>query len=257
MHSEFGSAAIRALVKIPSLEDLECQDEKIQDDDLAVIAKMPRLKRLELRGAKVTDAGISVLAQLSTLESLSIWDAENLSDECCRSLGRMTRLKSLEIGWTKNITDKGIEYLRPLADIENFQPGGVITDRGLELIGGFSKLRRLSLGHTDKFTSVGMANLTRLKALRSLTIGFASVDDECLRHLGKITTLEDIDLLGLPFTDAGIQHLSSLRNLQRLYIYRCVKITDGGLASLASRLPGKFKINDGLTTAQEKTNTAE
>ena len=241
MKSDFGTLAVKALVHLPNLEELRFEDEKTTDEDLAVIAKLSNLKQLDLHSEVITDAGISKLVCLTKLESLTFWGSPLLTDECCRSLGQIKSLRCLHFGSTENFTVKGLKLLEGLKELQECNFGRIGGDEGLALISGFTKLQELNVGGNDAVTTKGIACLTKLVALRSLTIGYVPVNDECLREVGKIKSLERLYLNELAITNDGLRHLSGLSNLKFLEIYNSEKVTDAGLKELQSKLPGQFE----------------
>jgi hypothetical protein len=79
-----------------------------------------------------------------------------------------------------------------------------------------------------------LARICRLPGLKSLLLKETQATDEGLRHIGKITGLEELYIWDAKsVTDAGVSHLASLKNLKNIHINRS-KLTDEGLALLSS-----------------------
>jgi hypothetical protein len=87
--------------------------------------------------------------------------------------------------------------------------------------GRLPELRGLSFSHSKAITPNGMGAPLGLKKLRRLHIGYASVDDNCLKCIGKHTTLEHLQLQGVPISDRGLSALAPLTSLRYLYISDC------------------------------------
>jgi hypothetical protein len=240
MEGKFAAQALATLADLPMLEKLEVEDDGTTDDDLATIARFRALKGLSLHSKRISDAGIAKLTGLKALEGIALWASPRLTDECCQSLGQMKSLKRLYFGYECHLTIKGVRALSGLTDLEGCDFGGIGGDEGLEVVGRLGKLKSLHIGHSKTVTAKGFEHLTKLSGLRSLSIGFSEVNDECLRHVGKIESLEMLRLFELPITDAGLKHLTGLKNLNYLDISDSPKVTDAGLAELQSKLPGKF-----------------
>jgi hypothetical protein len=60
--------------------------------------------------------------------------------------------------------------------------------------------------------------------------------DETLHHIGRLTSLRELQLDGTPVTDAGLQELSGLNNLKELFVAE-TQVTDTGVAELQRALP--------------------
>ena len=61
-----------------------------------------------------------------------------------------------------------------------------------------------------------LADLPELPALTSVVLAGTNTDDIALGSLGKISTLENLDLRDCPVSNAGLAHLSGLHNLAAL-----------------------------------------
>ncbi len=65
--------------------------------------------------------------------------------------------------------------------------------------------------------------------------------DAGLEHLSGLKNLQLLDLTGTPVTDAGLKHLKELKNLRRLLLNR-TQVTDaeaGRLRERPTRLPNR------------------
>jgi hypothetical protein len=89
--------------------------------------------------------------------------------------------------------------------------------------------------------------LAGLKNLKSLHIYLESweikadpkierVTDAGLEHLKDLKELEELNLMGQKITDAGLQHLQGLKQLRVLYLGQS-RVTPAGEAALKAKLP--------------------
>lgn len=78
-------------------------------------------------------------------------------------------------------------------------------------------------------------HLAALPALRKATLWeIEGLDDSALAHIGKVTTLRELELGDAAVTSAGLKHLRGLRELTFLGLGWTKDVTDAGLADLAA-----------------------
>ncbi len=78
-------------------------------------------------------------------------------------------------------------------------------------------------------------HLTALPALRKATLWeIDGLDDEALAHIGKVTTLRELELGDAQITSAGLKHLRGLQSLTFLGLGWTKDVTDAGLPELAA-----------------------
>lgn len=86
-------------------------------------------------------------------------------------------------------------------------------------------------------------HLTPLTGLKKLHLGENDgATDEALAHVGKLTGLTELVLWDAPITDAGLKHLTGLKELTALDLAFATKITTAGLEHVA-KLPKLEKLN--------------
>ena len=84
-----------------------------------------------------------------------------------------------------------------------------VTDAGLVQLKRFTKLRRLSLTHTN-VSDAGLVHLKGLKELQTLRLVDTKVSDDGLIHLVGLTKLTTLNLSGTRVTDAGVNKLKAV-----------------------------------------------
>ena len=78
-------------------------------------------------------------------------------------------------------------------------------------------------------------HLAALPALRKATLWeIRGLDDTALAHIGKVTTLRELELGDAEITDAGLKNLRSLQSLTFLGLGWTKDVTDAGLAELVA-----------------------
>ena len=140
------------------------------------------------------------------------------------------------------VTDETIALIAKLPNIELVTfTDAKITDGGLVHFARMHNLEAVSL-RSDQLTGAGLVHLRGLKRFKTLIVkGFAT--DAALEHISKLNDLEVLQIYGTAqITDKGLAQIAKLRNLQTLCLgsYRTgpvrpedwMKVTDDGLANL-------------------------
>jgi hypothetical protein len=117
----------------------------------------------------------------------------------------------------------------------------------------------LTLGHVVSDSTRYLSHLS--PGLRKLYLGNAGLTDDVLQHVARLTRLKYIQTFGNSFTDAGVQQLAVLQNIEYLYLeeeslsasalgsvhrlphlvqlgLQDVRISDDELVALQQALPG-------------------
>jgi hypothetical protein len=176
---------------------------------------------------------------VNALHTLDLNDT-GVEDNQMQHVRRLTGLKSLQMQGNE-ITDRGIEDLRPLASLEvlklsKFGSARNISDDALAAVAALPKLKQLDLRKTQ-VGDAGMAAIAGMTQLTCLDVSGTKVTDDGLRHVGRLANMEYLDLgiysdEGIPCTDAGLAHLSGLTRLRWLRLAGS-KVTDAGLKHLS------------------------
>ena len=108
-----------------------------------------------------------------------------------------------------------------------------VTNAGIAHLRGLTRLRDLDLSST-KTTGACFESLQRMQLLKKLTLRRIPIQDADLRFVGKLASLQQLYLVGQPITDAGLIHLRGMRDLREIFLPHSPKITDVGVAALAT-----------------------
>ncbi len=181
--------------------------ERVTDADLLNLAGCRRVAALDLRGqTKITAAGVKSLAAVKSLWNLDV-RGTGVGDDLLPHLTNWPKLTHLRIGEYTNpynvpITDAGLRNMPQLPGLTNLDIGSRgITDEGLTLI------------------CERMPNLT--------SVILAHHETASLRPLQRLSKLQNVRCFTTHLTDAGVETLQSLPNLEELTI-------DGDLSSGAT-----------------------
>ena len=156
------------------------------DDVLADLRGQSGIKTLHLGGATVTDKGLASVAELTDLRELAIWWATKISDAGVAHLGRLPRLRMVDIS-NSSLTDEGVKHLASLPALEELSiEGKSFTDQSLLDLSRSSRLKSLTLrGDTSAITDKGLAPLGKLKGLKRLYLQNSKISAEAREALIK------------------------------------------------------------------------
>ena len=273
-------AGLKELAALQGLQALNLNHTSIGDDGLAELKRLPALKSIELQSTNITDAGAKHLSEFPALESVDLWGTL-VTEVGLHELPHLKRLLApvggapqlglKEIQFTESltlgggqITDRWLKQLKAFSSLRSLSldSAGMMNDRGTGFTGvGLGELKgltSLSLHRCPRFTDANMPELSQLKELRVLDLGFTGwqsdtagnpatishpwfgqvdpgklgVSDAGLAHLKQLENLQHLDLNGTQITDAGLAELKTLKNLQKLLIGYNEKMTGTGLAEL-------------------------
>lgn len=185
------------------------------------------IESLEFYYSNIDDNDLKKLSDAcKNLTSLSLKDAKNITDKGLSYLKNMP-LKSLTI-FSNSITDAGLVSLKelPITDLTLSQTH--ITDNGLAHLAEMP-LTRLSLSGNTNINGSGLIFFKNMPLLKQLDLSFCKITDENLAHL-KGVPLTALNLCHCKITDAGLANLAGVP-LTALDLNNC-KITDAGLAHL-------------------------
>ena len=260
------------LRKMGQLEVLFLTGTDFSNAGMPHLAGLTGLRRLHLTNS-ITGEGLVHLKDLTQLEELSfdfspqiVWDKPQITDAGFAHLAGLKRLKTLRI-YTGRLTSAGTKHLVNLNQLTVLDLSADMSDEALEPISKLESLEQLNLmGH--KLTEAGVVHLQGLKNLKQLLLQNTLVGDRGLEKLATMTALQRLYLngsFGILITDAGVEHLRKLHDLEVLNLNqagitdRCLEtlgdmpslhevwlqstaVTDVGVAKLQLRRPD-LKIN--------------
>jgi len=167
----------------------------------------------------------------------------NYTDADFEAVGHFGRLRAIRCTGT-GISDKGIECLRDLPDLEevSLSGNGSFTDSGLRCLAGHRKLAALYLdlqldAQFEGVTDAGVENLGSLSNLELLHLGCSNITETGVARIAaSFPKLCDLELNNTKTTDVGVAHLTTLTRLKDLGL-RQTRVTDSGIARLAALRP--------------------
>ena len=196
---------------------------KLTDDDLNYLSSLDQIEGLQI-GQDIIDSPVSIegdLAVLGKLKSLD-WvhlckhDIENADLEFIASLQKITHL---EFNADANFRGKG----------------STVSDQCATYIGHAKTLESICIQGCGKLTDRFVATISdALPNLEHLDLNCPALTDASLGLLAKrCKKLKWLDLSSDKFTDLGIQHLSTAKNMEMLWIDSSA-LTSNCIESIAS-----------------------
>jgi len=172
------------------------------------LADLTQLQTLQMYG-EVRTKELRGLVALKSLHALAIHDA-SAGDDALGAICAMTHLEKLVFD------------------------SGAITDGGLKSLGSLKELTELSLpGCARNLHGTGFEALRDITTLRMLRVAGSGIDDDGAKQIGKLVTLEQLDLAHTWISVKGLADLAGLTNLKLLNLSRCQRLRATDMAPLA------------------------
>ena len=241
MTKDVTPAGLAELGKLPQLRQLtlynvNSEGTGLGDDVIRGLIGSTSLRELSISECGTTDAGAKLLEQLPLLTSLSLRQEGRLTDEALKSIGTLSKLKSLSLmtyvgterfGWMR-FSAEGIRQLGRLSELQSLH---LVGQEVTAEVFSFPKLTSLSLGHHSVDNAVA-AKIGQLTQLRSLELSYSRIDDDGLKWIAGLPELRRLDLSSLAVTDTAIEHFRTHKRLEHISL-RAGGLTDAALQHLA------------------------
>ena len=253
----------------PKMRDGKIYELKVEcdgytDAEYLLIGQLTDLKVLSISGKNFNDRQLEMLTKLKQLERVMINGGE-LTDDGYQSFTEFPKLTTLSLFHPSRdqatFTGTGLAYLKDLPSLRSLTFAGATTgDEALQAVGKVVQLESFREWH-NKETSQGLRHLTKLTKLKSIRLGQrlpawgqktpASFDNDTLKIVAKMPSLEVVELTEARLDYDGIMQLKDLPNLRVIKIQQ-VDISAEDVERLKAGMP-KVKIDwQPLTDEQEK-----
>lgn len=183
-----------------------------------------------------------ILALVFVVHSCGEWpDVVESAEDVRRLDPKVTAVRTRSLPDTEIASLQRLENLRHL----DFSSGhaaydAAITDIGLMALSGLSlpRLEHLSLCYNENITNDGVAELGRMRHLRSLQLAACpNLTNDVLPVLAGMNHLRMLDLRGNDdLTVDGFMSLETLTQLERLLLNGCAGLDEEGVLTLRERL---------------------
>lgn len=232
-----------ALHQLRELSTLGLSDTRLDDINAQKLSNCARLSCLTLSSPNITDRGFLALAELTDLHELRVSGVQ-LSDSIFTTVSRLDQLRELT-AYDIPITDDGAAQLERLQHLEElrlryYRPPAcaLIGIRGMSSLGRVAALRILEISGVRQ-TPESMVPLVHLRALKTLIMNDAQIDDRMLRVASQLIALRELRVAGSQkFGDGAVDLLFEMPDLEVL------AVDDRGLSADAmTRLKKRFVVD--------------
>lgn len=218
-----------------SLRMLSFRNTSITDDLLSTLRGPKSLERLFLDDTLITDAGLEHLKALSSLKTLSVKGTSVTEDglKLLKTHRPNLRITGPSASRRVEVPDNWILRRHVLRDASD-NVIGLLGDSGLQnsdlqTLRDYPLLQSLPInGHV---TDEGLAPLSDISQLASLSIGDTLVNGPGLKHLVGLPELVELNLSGSSITDRALAVIPELPHLKTLSL-ELTNITSDGLKHL-------------------------
>jgi sugar lactone lactonase YvrE len=228
------SAGLVHLKGLTGLQFLNVCLTGVDDSGFENLAGLLKMRRMTVCSSRITGTGFQHLGGMKHLESINLHSSP-ASDAGLEAIGKLTSLRRLEIVHT-HVSDVGLAHLAGLVNLRQLHiHGPETTEKALPFIGQLKDLYELDI-YDHPASNETLAQVGRLPKLRFLRFFLGTFDDEGVKNLTGLTTLEELVLNSGKVTDAAVEHLAGLKNLRTISLAG-TRVTDAGKQRLKVLLP--------------------
>lgn len=223
---------LQCLLNYDTLETLTLDNSGISADQLASFAVIDSITHIDLTGEDASDAHLAKLSQFPNLTSLSI-DVDVMfnpnspqhTPAGVRHLGKIATLESLTLRSLPRNSDEAMAALVQLKHLKKLDTDEMcgfdssLTEQCLLSVLQIESLEELHMRFKNtkvRFHPEQYKGLERLTKLKVLCLEGANVHDEIMPVVGKLSSLETLNLNRSWITGEGVKFLTRLKNLKRL-----------------------------------------
>lgn len=154
-----------------------------------------QLVHLSVSGRQLSDQSLVGIESLKNLETLSVWQADNITDAPFSQLNRLKKITSLQFDRTQ-VGDSTLLHLSKLSKLESLilSDNYRITDRGLSELFGNSSLVELRLDRLANVSAKSIETIQSLAELRELWLRGTRIDTNLAQELRALPKLKTLNL---------------------------------------------------------------
>lgn len=230
-HARITDEGLANLSKIQTLENLTLPNAGITDAGIGHIAKLHKLRYLWTGGSSsspLTDKSLHYISELENLEELNI-GGKGFTDKGIKEIAKLKKLRHLSIFTADQLTNNGLAELVDLESLTDFNLGSHtnVSISGLKSLNSLKKLKNLTMRDIRQDGSI--MNISGLTDLEVLTLmlhkerknnslvsdSFKNEDWACFANLTKIKRLQ---ITGMGISNEGLKYLFGMKNIEFLNI---------------------------------------
>lgn len=220
------------------ISSLYLTNADLQNLDLAPLANLRHLETLYLSMTGLHDKDMAWLSKLTRLRKLYLYDLDATADTM-DYMAPLINIEDLLID-TSKVTDEQLAWVSNLDNLRIAKfPNLGITGACLDNLRHPEKIIRITLtgGHpSPQFLS----NLNRFTGLKLFWVGNTTFNDQDLKHLLNLPSLEVINLGNTQVTGPGLKTLHAIKTLTKIRV----------MTAFNEKYPQQLKDFINATTAQ-------
>lgn len=229
------AAGYAEIAKLSGLTTLDLAEAPIDDAGMAALGALPALDMLTITSNTVLGQdGYSVIGGMKTLRTLNMeWTAAGGKLAAFSGLESLTTLSAPGA----NLTDADIAALAGLTKLYSVNVGysEALTDAGLAAVPALQTATSVVLNKTGAGPET-LALLGGSKVLSSLELSDTAVDDAAVANLVGGAPLVNLSLTNTKVTDAVVDSLKQIPTLMSVNLYGTA-VSDDAKAALKAALP--------------------
>ncbi len=194
---------------------------------------LPKLQQLSIESrGQMCGFFDNLASRMPNLTALALRSAPTKYSDV-ESLAKLDKLQGLFLV-DCGLKDLSLEKLGMMKELRglNLSANPEITDRGVAWLSGLSQLMSISL-EGSSVSDDACRKLSRITSLSSVQLSNTYVSDEGCKWLAKLPSLEMLDLSKTRVGDGGLDALKSCKTLKSLNVRNCERMTNEGLSSLS------------------------
>jgi len=206
--------------------------------------------QVNLIDTDVTDEWLQNLRMVPHIRLLYL-RGTNVTGNGLRHIGGLKNLEVLDLQERPGLTAEVLANLATLRKLTSVDMTGcaAVGDDGLAEISDLTQLRTLSLSGSQ-VTDQGLRHLKDMSQTSHLWLGDTNVTDEGLKQLSHMKRMYWLDLRGTRVTDEGLKHLTSMNNLWQL-VFWDTQVTEAGVKRIRSALPNLDLVAIGVRPSKD------
>jgi Leucine-rich repeat (LRR) protein len=249
IQDRFNDLGTSHLSKLEDLRSLDLRGNmEAADMTMEIVGALPKLAALKHRSTAVTDYGVENLARSKTLDSLLMQDFA-VTGQAGQHVAKLPALTQLEVFRCQGFDSDGVLALKGMKLSRlTLRDLPAVDDRAMDVLADLPALKRLYLHELSSISDAGFQKLSTLKSLEVLDIWAApQMTDATVAVIAGLPSLKELSLRTTDITDAAVDELLKMSNLQSLTLKDNGKLTPAGLEKLNQR---KWtKLDTGATPA--------